>query len=49
MRRRHDGAALVAEILGPALALGTVVTVDSGKVHAPTLAWDPASKKLYAA
>ncbi|MGH3768337.1 MAG: hypothetical protein ACRDTX_24830 [Pseudonocardiaceae bacterium] len=34
---------------GPVLGLAAAVTVDSGKVHAPALAWDPASKKLYAA
>jgi hypothetical protein len=33
---------------GPVLGLADVVTVDSGKVHAPSLAWDPGSKRLYA-
>ncbi len=34
---------------GPVLGLTDVVTVDSGKAHTPTLAWDPGSKKIYAA
>ncbi|HKS52389.1 MAG TPA: hypothetical protein VJS67_11025 [Pseudonocardiaceae bacterium] len=33
---------------GPALRLADAVTVDLGKVHAPSLAWDPGSKRLYA-
>jgi hypothetical protein len=47
---RSDGAALRGAVHdGPALALADAVTVDSGKVHAPSLAWDARSKKLYAA
>jgi hypothetical protein len=47
---RREGAALRGVVHnGAALGLADAVTVDSGAVHAPTLAWDPGSKRLYAA
>lgn len=47
--RNADAAVSATVHDGPALALTDAITVDSGKVHAPTLAWDPVTKKLYAA